>query len=426
MPGTTAMSSWNRASRPVFSGGNRIQLLRGGDEFFPALLAEIERAQREVMIETYIFNRDPSGLRIANALIAAASRGVRVHVTVDGFGSGGNIHALAQRFEGTGVIFDVYRRVRHWSDVFRRGSWRRLHRKLAQVDARVAFVGGVNIIDDRFDLHHGWSERPRLDFALRIEGPLVDAVTATMHVLRERLQWRREFIADLRGAGEGGAGDAVDRVREMVKRMREHSPMQSRAARENRSPIRAAFVVRDNVGQRRTIERAYVEAVVRARQRVTIVNPYFYPGRIFKRVLKRAAARGVRVTLVMQGKPDYRLAAWAAQALYDELLAAGIHIVEYAPAFLHAKVAVVDDGWATVGSSNIDPLSLLVNREANVIVLDTDFNAELTREIDAAVAVSRPVTREKRRRGFAVWMIKRVVGTAARLFMAITGARERF
>jgi hypothetical protein len=137
----------------------------------------------------------------------------------------------------------------------------------------------------------------------------------------------------------------------------------------------AAFVVRDNVRQRRAIERAYVEAIRAARTRVDIAVPYFYPGRAFRRSLRQAARRGVQVRLLLQGKVDYRIAALAARALYDELRAHGVRIHEYTPAFLHAKVAVVDDDWATVGSSNIDPLSLLLNLEANVVVRDPDFNA---------------------------------------------------
>ena len=133
-------------------------------------------------------------------------------------------------------------------------------------------------------------------------------------------------------------------------------------------PVVAAFVVRDNLRQRRSIERAYIEAVLRARERVDLVTPYFYPGRRFRRALFRAAQRGARVRLLLQGKIDYRFAALAAQVQYDELRRHGIQIYEYTPAFLHAKVALVDGEWATVGSSNIDPLSLLLNLEANVIV----------------------------------------------------------
>jgi len=107
------------------------------------------------------------------------------------------------------------------------------------------------------------------------------------------------------------------------------------------------------------------------------VCPYFYPGRLFRRTLRGATRRGVQVRLLLQGKLDYRIAGLAAQVLYDELLAHGVRIYEYTPAFLHAKVALADDDWATVGSSNIDPLSLLLNLEANVVVRDAAFNRTL-------------------------------------------------
>jgi len=170
--------------------------------------------------------------------------------------------------------------------------------------------------------------------------------------------------------------------------------------------------VRDNLRQRRAIERAYIEAISRARARVTLVTPYFYPGRSFRRTLTRAAARGVQVRLLLQGKLDYRVAGLAARVLYDELMARGVQIHEYTPAYLHAKVAVVDGRWATVGSSNIDPLSLLLNLEANVVVEDAGFATAVEAELDAAIARSRPVTvppyatgpLAMLRRGFVAWV----------------------
>jgi cardiolipin synthase len=191
------------------------------------------------------------------------------------------------------------------------------------------------------------------------------------------------------------------------------------------APQRAAFVVRDNVRQRRTIERAYIDAIDAARTRVDLVSPYFYPGRAFRRALREAAERGVRVRLLMQGVWDYRTAALAARALYTELLGRGVRIYEYTPAFLHAKVAVADDDWATVGSSNIDPLSLLLNLEANVMVRDAAFNAALSREIEADFAVAREITLAEAggrldllRRGFVAW--------CARVFLRIAGATGRY
>jgi cardiolipin synthase len=191
-------------------------------------------------------------------------------------------------------------------------------------------------------------------------------------------------------------------------------------------PVVAAIVVRDNVRQRRSIERAYIEAVLRARERVDLVTPYFYPGRMFRRALFRAAQRGVRVRLLLQGKIDYRFAALAAQVQYDELRRRGLQIHEYTPAFLHAKIALVDGEWATVGSSNIDPLSLLLNLEANVIVQDGDFTRELSQRFDAAVAASREVTDASRGVGLRPVMLRGFVAWCATWVLRMAGITGRY
>jgi cardiolipin synthase len=180
------------------------------------------------------------------------------------------------------------------------------------------------------------------------------------------------------------------------------------------------------VRQRRAIEHSYVQAIKHARQRVDIAVPYFYPGQRFRAALRNAARRGVQVRLLMQGKVDYRVAALAARAVYDELRAAGVRVFEYTPAFLHAKVAVVDDNWATVGSSNIDPLSLLLNLEANVVVFDTEFSASLAQRFDAAFAVSTEVLGPPARPGFRGWLHRSLVAWGAYLYMRVAGITGRY
>lgn len=194
----------------------------------------------------------------------------------------------------------------------------------------------------------------------------------------------------------------------------------------DRTPVRAAFIVRDNVRQRRAIERSYVQAIRHARTRVDIAVPYFYPGRSFRRALHRAAKRGVQVRLLLQGKIDYRIAALAARVLYDQMRFAGVRIFEYTPAFLHAKVAVVDDDWATVGGSNIDPLSLLLNLEANVVVRDPGFASTLAERFDAAFAVSVEVTATPMQAGWRGWLQRAVVAWAAALYLRVAGITGRY
>jgi cardiolipin synthase A/B len=190
--------------------------------------------------------------------------------------------------------------------------------------------------------------------------------------------------------------------------------------------VHVAFVVRDNLRQRRAIERNYIHALESARTRIDIACPYFYPGRIFRRTLKAAARRGVQVRLLLQGKVDYRIAGLAAQVLYDELLSHGVRIFEYTPAFLHAKVALADDEWATVGSSNIDPLSLLLNLEANVVVRDRRFSAALGAAFERALVASREVTAPPVPRGWLATLRRGFVAWAAHWVMRVAGLSGRY
>lgn len=418
--------AWYARSRAVFTGGNGVDLLRGGDALFPAMHKAINAARHEILVATYIFSDDPSALAMVDALAAAATRGVKVRVVVDGFGSVHALNTLRDRLEPAGVALAVFRPVRGWWGWLQPGQLRRLHQKLCVVDGEIGFVGGINLIDDRHDLRHGWSELPRLDYAVRLRGPVVAPLEQTARAMWGRAALGRDWRDEVREIARSGR--PLARTRRLLRRLRMSGGRRALGevpAREQ-PPVRAAFVVRDNLRQRRSIERSYIAALRSARQRIDIVSPYFYPGRAFRRALKDATARGVEVRLLLQGKADYRIAALAAQALYDELLAHGVRIFEYLPAFLHAKVARVDGHWATVGSSNIDPLSLLVNLEANVVVNDRDFAAALGTALEQDFAQAREVTappplagwRRGLRRGFVAW--------AAELYLRLAGATGRY
>ena len=151
---------------------------------------------------------------------------------------------------------------------------------------------------------------------------------------------------------------------------------------------RARLVLRDNLRNRRKIERAYLDAIDSAHDEVIVANAYFLPGASLRRSLIRAARRGVRVRLLLQGRYEYFMQFYASRAVYAELLAAGVQIYEYQASFLHAKVAVIDGHWATVGSSNLDPLSLLLAREANVVIDDAAFADKMHACITHALAHS--------------------------------------
>lgn len=351
-----------------FTPGNRIELLRSGGEFFPALAAAIDGAEREIWLETYIFADDDAGRAIADALVRAAGRGVVVRVLVDGWGAklyltkrlertlrDGRVHLLKYRPE-----------VAPWQ--FRSHRLRRLHRKLCHVDRHVAFIGGINLIDDMNTPHQ---KPPRMDFAVRVSGPLLNPIVQTMQRL-----WA---------------------LVELVQFERSDVPLFPDPIEVPRAGLQTAkFVIRDNLRYRRDIERAYLAAIRTARQEILIANAYFFPGVRFRHALIAAAARGVKVTLLLQARVEYRLLHYASRALYGHLLAAGVTIAEYHRSFLHAKVAVIDDRWATVGSSNIDPYSLLMAREANVFVRDPHFAAELRAELLQMIDTgTRPVERRR-------------------------------
>jgi cardiolipin synthase len=149
--------------------------------------------------------------------------------------------------------------------------------------------------------------------------------------------------------------------------------------------MRSAFLVRDNIRHRRDIEDAYLGAIEQAQFEIILANAYFLPGLNFRHALVDAAGRGVRVVLLLQGKMDHPLLHYASHALYGSFLAAGIEIYQYHKSLLHAKVAVIDGHWATVGSSNLDPFSLLLALEANVVVEDEGFAKELKFSLEQAM-----------------------------------------
>jgi cardiolipin synthase len=341
-----------------FVGENEIQLLHCGAEYFPAMIEAFDAAQSEIYLETYIFAADECAQAIKAALARAAERGVIVNVLSDWIGTGNLASRTLQReFDATGV---VHRSFNPW---FVRGI-ARMHRKLCVVDRTVAFLGGVNIVDDMHDDDDPSIvlPAPRWDFGVRIVGPLVATIHWEVAVNWARLgniSWRTRWAT----------------FREQRNRM-------PTVARE---PIVAGLVVRDNLRNRRTIQNAYLKALGGARESALLANPYFAPGRKLRKGLSSAAQRGVDVTLLL-GVGQYRFQDVIARSFYPKLLKAGVKIVEYQKTQLHGKVAVVDDRWATVGSSNYDGFSLFVNQEANVVVIDVDFAKQLREHIERGVA----------------------------------------
>jgi cardiolipin synthase A/B len=233
------------------------------------------------------------------------------------------------------------------------------------VDGLRAFVGGINYSVDHLE---DYGPLAKQDYAVEVEGPLVGQIQAFCRASLTAPQPARRLW--------------LKQWREHRTRVEARGPKDGADISVAEGGVRAAFVTRDNRGNRNDIERHYRAAVRSASRRVLIANAYFFPGYRLLRDLRRAAKRGVRVELVLQGQPDLPWVQRASELLYGYLMRAGVHVFLYSERPLHAKVAVVDDRWATVGSSNLDPTSLSLNLEANVVVRDADFATHLREQIE--------------------------------------------
>ena len=354
-----------------FHPHQQVRLLQGAVELFASVIAEIDASRYEVRLETYIFHFDSQGERLAQALVRAAKRGVAVYVVVDGVGTPTMPPSWVQGFSAAGVQWHRYSPVGYWS-VFVPGQWRRLHRKLCVVDGVVAFCGGINVLDDFTDPNYGPLPSPRFDFAVQVRGLLAGEVQQAM----EQFWARLDLVRQVEHRHWKQAGQLLTQA------ALPFAPVAGVAG----PPVPgdgawAALVLRDNLRHRSRIEQAYRKAIADARSEVLIASAYFVPGRKLRHALAHAAQRGVRVRVLLQGRYEYFMQYHGARTVYGALLDAGVEIYEYTGGFLHAKVAGVDQRWATVGSSNLDPLSLLLAREANVMVRDGPFAQQLRQRL---------------------------------------------
>ena len=337
--------------------GNRFTLLENGEAYFPRVFEAIAAARHEVLLETFILFEDKVGLELHAALLAAARNGARVDITIDGFGSPDLSPAFIGALTEAGVrvhVFDPGTRLFGW----RTNLFRRMHRKIVVVDGERAFVGGINYSADHLA---DFGPEAKQDYAVELEGPLV------AHIQR----FAQEAIV------QGRPGRPSER-----RWFRRRAPQAALPSQAAVGDAQAMFVTRDNREHPQDIERHYRAVVRSAHHRLMIANAYFFPGYRLLGELRQAARRGVEVSLILQGKPDMAIVKSAAEMLYHHLLRAGVRIHEYCERPLHGKVAVADDEWSTVGSSNLDPLSLSLNLEANVMIRDRDFNRQLSDRLD--------------------------------------------
>ncbi|VVP83780.1 Cardiolipin synthase B [Pseudomonas fluorescens] len=344
--------------------GNSVKLLINGEDFYPRVFEAIGQAREEILLETFIIFDDKVGQQLQQALIAAAERGVRVEVAVDGYGTADLDDTFVGAMTQAGISFHVFdpqpRLVGMRTNLFRR-----LHRKIVVIDGELAFIGGINYGED----HLGdYGPMAKQDYAVEVTGPVVALVHASS----------RKLMAPVL-----------------------EPPSQVRPELKPTGQITAMLVERDNQRRSTDIEQQYLAAFRSAKRRIVVANAYFFPGYRLLRELRNAARRGVDVTLILQGQPDMRWVRALSRLLYNYLLRDNVTIYEYCKRPLHGKVALVDDEWSTVGSSNLDPLSLSFNLEANLMIRDRAFNQQLHDHLtEMGTQHCKAVTLERMIRGY--------------------------
>jgi len=344
--------------------GNSVELLINGEDYYPRVFEAMAQAREEILLETFIIFDDKVGQQLQQVLIDAARRGVRVELAVDGYGTADLPEGFISAMTDAGVNFHAFDPQPRVAGM-RTNLFRRLHRKIVVVDGERAFIGGINYSAD----HLGdFGPMAKQDYAVEVWGPVV----AQVHASSRRLM-----------------APVLD------------PPSQVRPLTQPAGQASAVLVERDNVRHRTDIEVCYLQALRAARQRIVVANAYFFPGYRLLRELRNAARRGVQVTLILQGQPDMRWVRALSRLLYNYLLRDGVRIHEYCQRPLLGKVALVDDEWSTVGSSNLDPLSLSFNLEANLLIRDRAFNQHLYQHLTSLASEQcKAVTLERMIRGY--------------------------
>ncbi|HUL67149.1 MAG TPA: phospholipase D-like domain-containing protein [Burkholderiaceae bacterium] len=355
-------------NRPLI-GGNRVDVLVDAAAAYEAMFAAIASARDHINLESYILEAEGPGEALANLLLKKRASGVRVNVIFDSFGSLRTSGDYFRRLREAGVALCEYNPVSVWRPLLR-ALHLRDHRKLLIVDGRIAFVGGINFSSV---YAYGSAGRrrsdeqpppPWRDMHVRIEGPLV---TQLQEVFLEH--WKCQV----------GRPPAVARyLPALLPKGGSQVGVAACDAGRRRNPFYTSLLA----------------AIGTAQQRISITTAYFVPPRRLLRALERAARRGVDVRLLLPGISDSWPALAAGRSLYGRLLHAGVRIYECHDAILHAKAAVVDGVWATVGSSNMDWRSFLHNAEINVIGIDPNLARELERLHGDDVARGQPITLE--------------------------------
>lgn len=346
----------DRVVRTCNHAGNRLALLKNGEEAYPAMLDAIQHARHSIHLCSYIFDGDQIGEQFIRGLVSAVQRGVVVRVIVDAMGERYSTVTARDALQGSGVD------IRHYLPLYK-GPFINLrnHRKLLIVDGLLAFTGGMNIRSNHClataGVHHGAS-----DLHFQVQGPIVGDL-------------QRIFLEDWFFVS-GERPDAADYFPTL-------DPCGTALAR----------VVADGPDREfRKLEWIVMGALSTAKHRVRIMTPYFIPDRPMVTALITAALRGVEITLVLPQLNNLPFVAWASRATYWELIKNGIHILEQPAPFAHTKLLLVDDIWSMIGSANLDTRSFRLNFELNVTVFDQEFAAQLGSHFEAIAGISKTIT----------------------------------
>ncbi|MBD9374141.1 PLDc N-terminal domain-containing protein [Rhizobium sp. ARZ01] len=370
----------DNVGRFPLTSGNRIEVLETGDAAYAAMLDAISAANRSILLETYIFDRDSMGMRFAEALAAAAARGVAVHVLIDAVGARYSTPSIVHTLWHAGVSARVFNgniimglRLPYAN--------LRTHRKILVVDGQVAFTGGLNIRAAFTSEFAG--ELVAKDTHFRVTGPIVGDI---FHIAYE--DWRFS------------GGEALDSEAWQVE-----PPMV-----EPNTELLARVVPSGPDKSIETNQRMLMGAISVAKSHIRIMSPYFLPERDLISALATAARRGVRIDIVVPGANNLKLVDLAMTAQFDQLLKAGCRIWRASGTFNHSKLTVIDGVWAYIGSSNLDPRSLRLNFEIDIEVFDTFFAAEIEARIGKALKSAKVIDLQAlRARPFSRRLVERIV-----------------
>ncbi|WGT32908.1 phospholipase D-like domain-containing protein [Pseudomonas atacamensis] len=374
--------------------GNRFELLIDGPQFFPRMLEHIAGATEQIELELYLVEAGACAEAIVQALVAAAERGVRVRCLFDDYGSLAFTLHLRQRLTQARVELRFYNRLswRRWV-----GNFYRDHRKLLLVDQCLAVVGGTGVTDEFWTPGHDVSEWHEV--MVEISGPLV---------IDWQLLFDRQWIANrYRRAWRPAAHFGLPRL--------------PRVPDKGEGMGRVAYA---DARQHRDILQSLFRALNSGQKRIWMATPYFLPTWKIRRSLRKAAARGVDVRLLLTGpRTDHPSVRYAGHRYYPRLLKAGVQIFEYQPCFLHLKMVLVDE-WVSIGSCNFDHWNLRFNLEANLEALDPALTAAVEASFVKDFGLSQLVSLEEwQRRPFWRRVKQRVWGWVDRLVVNILDRR---